>query len=174
VARLVLGGGPGRCGRRHRRRARGDRWRCDTHARRAGLALADAKQALADAETDPAAITVVEVAAALAPGTVVAQDPFGGEAITGRTELKVAKEAVMPETAGQDERAVVDELSAFGARVLVEQRYVLSAKAGTVVRAQPAPGQPVPLDVTVVVAATPSSVYVDGVSLLSGGRSSAS
>jgi hypothetical protein len=137
-----------------------------------GLALADAKQALADSGTDPAAITIVEVAAALAPGTVVAQDPVGGEAVTGRTELKVAKAAVIPEIAGQDERAVVDELSAFGARVRVEQRYVPSAKAGTVVEIRPATGQPVPLDVTVVVAAPPSSVYLDEVSLLSGGCSS--
>jgi NPCBM/NEW2 domain-containing protein/PASTA domain-containing protein len=136
-----------------------------------GLAIADAKQALADSGTDPAAITVVEVAAALAPGTVVAQDPVGGETVTGHTELKVAKEAVMPAAAGHDERAVVDELSAFGARVRVEQRYVPSAKTGTVVETRPAPGQPVPLDVTVVVAAPPSSVYVDEVALLSGGCS---
>lgn len=136
-----------------------------------GLALADAKQALADSGTDPAAITVVEVAAALAPGTVVAQNPVGGEAVTGRTELKVAKEAVMPDAAGQQERAVVDELSAFGARVRIEQRYVPTAKAGTVVETRPASGQPVPPEVTVVVAAPPSSVYVDEVSLLSGGCS---
>ncbi len=77
----------------------------------------------------------------------------------------------MPATAGKDERAVVDELSAFGARVRVEQRYVPSAKAGTVVETRPAPGKPVPSDVTVVVAAPPSSVYVDEVSLLSGGCS---
>ncbi len=48
-----------------------------------GLALADAKQALADSGTDPAAITVVEVAAALAPGTVVAQDPSAGRRSPG-------------------------------------------------------------------------------------------
>jgi len=132
-----------------------------------GLALADAKQALADSGTDPATITVVEVAAALAPGTVVAQDPVGGEAISGKAALKVAKEAVMPAGAGRPEREVVDELSAFGARVKVQQRYVPSAQTGTVVETQPAQGQPVPPEVTVVVATPPSSVYLDEVSLLS-------
>jgi hypothetical protein len=136
-----------------------------------GMSLADAQQALADAGADPARTTVVEVAAALAGGTVVAQSPVGGAAITGAVELRVAKAAVMPAAGDRDQADVVAELTAFGARVTVRQRYVPGARSGAVVETQPAAGQPVPPEVTVVVAAAPSSVFLDEVSLLSGGCS---
>jgi len=136
-----------------------------------GMRLADAKQALADSGGDPTRISTVAVAAALEPGTVVAQDPVGGEAITGPVELRVAKAAVMPAIADRAERDVVTELTAFGARVKVQQRYVPGTKSGTVVETQPPAGQPVPAEVVVVVAAAPSSVFLDEVSLLSGGCS---
>jgi hypothetical protein len=136
-----------------------------------GMRLADAKQALADAGADPARISTVEVAAALAPGTVVAQDPVGGEVVAGAVELRVAKAAVMPAVGDRAERDVVAELTAFGARVTVRQRYVPGAKSGTVVETRPPAGRPVPAEVDVVVAAAPSSVYLDEVSLLSGGCS---
>lgn len=133
-----------------------------------GLAMADAKQAFADAGMDAAKITVVEVPAALRPGTVVAQDPVGGEELTGTLELRVAKEAVVPVALGRPERDVIDELTAFGARVRVQSRYVPDAKADTVLETQPAAGQPVPADVVVVVASAPASVYAEEVRLLTG------
>jgi PASTA domain/NPCBM/NEW2 domain len=134
-----------------------------------GMRLADAKQAFADTGVDPAAVAVVEVAAALEPGTVVAQSPVGGEAATGKAELKVAKPAVVPAIAGRTEQDVVNELTALGARVHVGQRYVPTAKPGEVLETAPAPGKPVVQEVTVIVAAQPSSVYLDQISLLSGG-----
>lgn len=133
-----------------------------------GMDITDATQALADAGVDPAEITVRKVPAALAPDSVVRQDPVGGAAAGGPVTLDVAKPAVVPKTTGRPQRDVVDELAAFGARVRVTTRYRSGAEPGTVLSTSPAAGKPLGSEVTVVVAAAPASVYLSELSLLTG------
>lgn len=136
-----------------------------------GLAVAAATQALVDGGADPAAITTTEQSSALAAGTVVAQDPVGGSALTDGVALVIAAPATVPDLVGRPAADAVPDLEATGARVVVEERYHPDAAVGSVLAVTPAPGEPLTGEVRLAVASPPASVFLDQLRAVSGGCS---
>jgi len=125
-----------------------------------GLDADAARQVMFDAGLGADDVEVVDVPAAGSPGVIVRQQPMPGSPVDGEVVLGVSVAADMPDLVGQTEaeaRAVLEEL---GARIVVDAVYRDRAEEGAVLSTSPAAGEAVPLDVTVQVAAPPSSVYL--------------
>lgn len=126
-----------------------------------GLSEGRARQALFDAGVGEADFTFVEAPAAGTPGVVIAQEPLpGGDPAAGIT-VTVSVPADVPDLIGRTETEVRAELAELGARVRVERVFDPGGAAeGTVVGSDPAPNERLSEDITLTVAAAPSSVYL--------------
>lgn len=125
-----------------------------------GLSLPEAKQVIVDTGASADVVEVVEVEWGGAPGLVIAQDPVLGEQVASRIQLQVSKQATMPEVAGLAESEAVDRLRLLGVEAVVEQRFDLSARTGTVLEASVAVGEALPKVVNLVVAQPGAAVFV--------------
>ena len=135
-----------------------------------GMETAVAKQALADLDIDPNAVTIREVEWAGTPGIVVAQEPVGGEQVTGSLTLSVSKQASVPEVTGKKKDAI-DALQALGAEVTVTEQYSASATTGTVLSVSPQVGSPLDSSVQLVVAESGGSILLSSVNTVGSGSS---
>lgn len=135
-----------------------------------GMETAVAKQALADLDIDPNAVTIREVEWAGTPGVVVAQEPVGGEQVTGSLTLSVSKQASVPEVTGKKKDAI-DALQALGAEVTVTEQYSASATTGTVLSVSPQVGSPLDSSVQLVVAESGGSILLSSVNTAGSGSS---
>ena len=135
-----------------------------------GMETAVAKQALADLDIDPNAVTIREVGWAGTPGIVVAQEPVGGEQVTGSLTLSVSKQASVPEVTGKKKDAI-DALQALGAEVTVTEQYSASATTGTVLSVSPQVGSPLDSSVQLVVAESGGSILLSSVNTVGSGSS---
>ena len=136
-----------------------------------GMETAVAKQALADLDIDPNAVTIREVEWAGTPGVVVAQEPVGGEQVTGALTLSVSKQASVPEVTGKKKKDAIDALQALGAEVTVTEQYSASATTGTVLSVSPQVGSPLDSSVELVVAESGGSILLSSVNTAGSGSS---
>ena len=136
-----------------------------------GMETAVAKQALADLDIDPNAVTIREVEWAGTPGIVVAQEPVGGEQVTGSLTLSVSKQASVPEGTGKKKKDAIDALQALGAEVTVTEQYSASATTGTVLSVSPQVGSPLDSSVQLVVAESGGSILLSSVNTAGSGSS---
>lgn len=136
-----------------------------------GMETAVAKQALADLDIDPNAVTIREVEWAGTPGVVVAQEPVGGEQVTGALTLSVSKQASVPEVTGKKKKDAIDALQALGAEVTVTEQYSASATTGTVLSVSPQVGSPLDSSVQLVVAESGGSILLSSVNTAGSGSS---
>ena len=136
-----------------------------------GMETAVAKQALADLDIDPNAVTIREVEWAGTPGIVVAQEPVGGEQVTGSLTLSVSKQASVPEVTGKKKKDAIDALQALGAEVTVNEQYSASATTGTVLSVSPQVGSPLDSSVQLVVAESGGSILLSSVNTAGSGSS---
>ena len=136
-----------------------------------GMETAVAKQALADLDIDPNAVTIREVEWAGTPGIVVAQEPVGGEQVTGSLTLSVSKQASVPEVTGKKKKDAIDALQALGAEVTVTEQYSASATTGTVLSVSPQVGAPPDSSVQLVVAESGGSILLSSVNTAGSGSS---
>ena len=136
-----------------------------------GMETAVAKQALADLDIDPNAVTIREVEWAGTPGIVVAQEPVGGEQVTGSLTLSVSKQASVPEVTGKKKKDAIDALQALGAEVTVTEQYSASATTGTVLSVSPQVGSPLDSNVQLVVAESGGSILLSSVNTAGSGSS---
>ena len=136
-----------------------------------GMETAVAKQALADLDIDPNAVTIREVEWAGTPGIVVAQAPVGGEQVTGSLTLSVSKQASVPEVTGKKKKDAIDALQALGAEVTVTEQYSASATTGTVLSVSPQVGSPLDSSVQLVVAESGGSILLSSVNTAGSGSS---
>ena len=136
-----------------------------------GMEIAVAKQALADLDIDPNAVTIREVEWAGTPGIVVAQEPVGGEQVTGSLTLSVSKQASVPEVTGKKKKDAIDALQALGAEVTVTEQYSASATTGTVLSVSPQVGSPLDSSVQLVVAESGGSILLSSVNTAGSGSS---
>lgn len=125
-----------------------------------GLTLVDAKQALADLDLDPSAVTTTEIEWAGAPGLVIAQDPVVGEVFSGTLTLTLSKQASVPDVIGKSRADAVDALRALGTEPAVVEEFDARAPAGSVLRVDPGVGSALPNEVTLTVAEAGSSLYL--------------
>lgn len=125
-----------------------------------GLDTDAARQVMFDAGLTADDVEVVDVPAAGSPGVIVRQEPNPGSPVDGAVVLGVSVAADMPNLIGQSEAEARSALDELGARVVIEAVYRDGAEEGAVLSTRPAAGVTVPLDVTVQVAAPPSSVYL--------------
>jgi hypothetical protein len=125
-----------------------------------GLAVADARQAVADAGIAVDRITVVEGPSALPAGTVTTQDPIGGSSGAGAVTLTVAVAGTMPELAGTPATAAAQTLLDLGVRAVQQQVYDPAVAEGTVLAVEPAAGSPLAPTATLTVAGPASSVFL--------------
>lgn len=136
-----------------------------------GMETAVAKQALADLDIAPNAVTIREVEWAGTPGIVVAQEPVGGEQVTGSLTLSVSKQASVPEVTGKKKKDAIDALQALGAEVTVTEQYSASATTGTVLSVSPQVGSPLDSNVQLVVAESGGSILLSSVNTAGSGSS---
>ena len=136
-----------------------------------GMETAVAKQALADLDIDPNAVTIREVEWAGTPGIVVAQEPVGGEQVTESLTLSVSKQASVPEVTGKKKKDAIDALQALGAEVTVTEQYSASATTGTVLSVSPQVGSPLDSSVQLVVAESGGSILLSSVNTAGSGSS---
>lgn len=136
-----------------------------------GMETAVAKQALADLDIDPNAVTIREVEWAGTPGVVVAQEPVGGEQVTGSLTLSVSKQASVPEVTGKKKKDAIDALQALGAEVTVTEQYSAGATTGTVLSVSPQVGSPLDGSVELVVAESGGSILLSSVNTAGSGSS---
>ena len=136
-----------------------------------GMETAVAKQALADLDIDPNAVKIREVEWAGTPGVVVAQEPVGGEQVTGSLTLSVSKQASVPEVTGKKKKDAIDALQALGAEVTVTEQYSASATTGTVLSVSPQVGSPLDSSVQLVVAESGRSILLSSVNTAGSGSS---
>ena len=136
-----------------------------------GMETAVAKQALADLDIDPNAVTIREVEWAGTPGIVVAQEPVGGEQVPGSLTLSVSKQASVPEVTGKKKKDAIDALQALGAEVTVTEQYSASATTGTVLSVSPQVGSPLDSSVQLVVAESGGSILLSSVNTAGSGSS---
>jgi len=136
-----------------------------------GMETAVAKQALADLDIDPNAVKIREVEWAGTPGVVVAQEPVGGEQVTGSLTLSVSKQASVPEVTGKKKKDAIDALQALGAEVTVTEQYSASATTGTVLSVSPQVGSPLDSSVQLVVAESGGSILLSSVNTAGSGSS---
>jgi PASTA domain len=136
-----------------------------------GMETAVAKQALADLDIDLNAVTIREVEWAGTPGVVVAQDPVGGEQLTGSLTLSVSKQANVPEVTGKKKKDAINALQTLGAEVTVTEQYSASATTGTVLSVSPQVGSPLDSSVELVVAESGGSILLSSVNTAGSGSS---
>jgi len=139
-----------------------------------GLPVDLARQVVGDAGIPVQTVEVREQPAAGPVGTVVAQTPSFDTPAPARVSLTVSTAAVVPVVTGRSGTQVAEEMTALGARVEVERRYVPGAVAGNVASVSPAPGQPLPATVSLVVAESGGSVFLDALDAVSGSCSTGS
>ncbi|GAB3198059.1 hypothetical protein GCM10027261_24630 [Geodermatophilus arenarius] len=125
-----------------------------------GLALVDARQALADAGLDPAALSTVDTPSALPAGSVVRQDPVGGSPGAGPVTLYVAVSGTVPALVATDGDAAVATLTELGVAARVVRTYDPAVAEGTVLALDPPAGSPLPKELQLTVAGPPSSVFL--------------
>ncbi|OMG36569.1 hypothetical protein BKH25_01805 [Actinomyces naeslundii] len=135
------------------------------------METAVAKQALADLDIDLNAVTIREVEWAGTPGVVVAQDPVGGEQLTGSLTLSVSKQANVPEVTGKKKKDAINALQTLGAEVTVTEQYSASATTGTVLSVSPQVGSPLDSSVELVVAESGGSILLSSVNTAGSGSS---
>lgn len=128
-----------------------------------GLSEEEARRVLADASVAAERIEIAEVARAGRSGRVVSQQPGAGEELAGRVRLGVAGPAEVPDLVGEPLEAARDSLEKLGARVVVERQYEAGVAEGQVLAVEPAAGERLPDEVTLMVAAAPSSVFLTAV-----------
>lgn len=126
-----------------------------------GLEAVVAQQALADAGVDSAAVTVLEAASALPPGTVVSQEPVGGTTGATQVTVYVAVAGTIPELVGTDASAAIQTLVELGVNAAVTEVYDPASPEGIVLALDPPAGSPLTEDVTVTVAGPAGSLYLD-------------
>lgn len=137
-----------------------------------GLSLTDAKQVLVDSGSSADLVDVVEVEWGGQVGVVITQDPVSGEQVKERITLQVSKQALMPDVLGQSELEAVDKLKALGTETVVEQRFDLASRTGTVLETSVAVGEPLPTVVTLVVAQPGTALFLSQLEAADGGCSS--
>lgn len=128
-----------------------------------GLNVADAKQILADTGVDVAKLQLQERPWGGPAGLVISQDPVVGEAITGQITLTVSSTAAMPDLTGRSQQEAITALRALGVEASVMEEYALAKPTGTVLRSSVKPGDPLPLDVQLVVAQAGASVFLSNI-----------
>ena len=136
-----------------------------------GLKPDNARQVLVDAGVPAADIITTEVPAAGEPGRVVSQNPQSGIPVTGKVTLGISTPAVVPKLAGSASDDARIQLADLGARVSVIALFVDGTPEGTVISSEPAEGAPLGPDIKLVVAAAPSSVFLEQLKPMSGGCS---
>lgn len=136
-----------------------------------GLLPEDAQRVLTDAGVDLTDIEVVEVPAAGEAGLVVRQIPPPGVPVAGAVTLSVSVPGTMPDLTGKSTAEARRALDALGARTIVRAVYADGIPEGTVTATDPAAGAPLPVEVRVVVAGTPSSVFLADLDSTTGGCS---
>lgn len=127
-----------------------------------GVSEADARQAIYDLGVSGDRLEVITAPAAGQPGLVLRQSPAAGTAIDDdddKVSLTITGPAVVPAVIGAKEADARKQLADLGARVLSERVFDPQQPEGTVLSVEPAVGQPLVDQVTITVAAPPSSVY---------------
>lgn len=128
-----------------------------------GLQVADAKQILADTGVDVAQLQLQERPWGGPAGLVITQNPVVGEAATGPITLTVSTPAAMPDLTGRTRQEALEALRALGVEASVSEEYALAKPTGTVLRSSVKPGDPLPLDVQLVVAQAGGSVFLSSI-----------
>jgi hypothetical protein len=136
-----------------------------------GLAVVDARQAIADVGLEATSIKAVDAPSALAEGTVVGQDPIGGTTGAGAVTLFVAVPGKVPDLVGKPSDEADRALTELGVRIERKQVYDPGVDEGTVTKLDPPAGKALPLVVTVTVAGPASSLYLAELQSLEGGCS---
>ena len=130
------------------------------------LGVAEARQALSDADLDPGRVRAEPTAFAGEAGLVVGQDPPPGEkARRGPIVLRVSTRAAMPGLVGQSFDAARKRLTTLGATVSTTRRYAAGTKEDQVLRTRPAAGALLAEDVALVLAEAASSVFLTDLEL---------
>ncbi len=137
-----------------------------------GLDQNAAREVLADVGIPADLVTITERPAAGAVGVVVEQTPVFGTTNPDSIQLLISTEATVPDIAGKSGSEVSEMLGQLGAQVMLVQRYAPGSSAGDALEVMPAPGSPLPEDVTLVVAEPSSSVLLSELRAVSGGCSS--
>ncbi|PIF04442.1 MAG: hypothetical protein CSA63_00775 [Propionibacterium sp.] len=125
-----------------------------------GLKLVDAKQLLADAGFDPNVVSTTDVQWAGEPGTVIAQDPVGGETVGDSVSLQVSVKTVMPDVVGKSEFEATSKLAELGVTPEINEIFNLEKRTGTVLESTPKSGEPLSEQVTLTVAKPGGSLYL--------------
>lgn len=139
-----------------------------------GLNRDAAVAAIGDAGVSGITIDYRDKPAAGPTGTVIAQTPAAGVAVTDGIELTLSVPAPMPALKGVPNRDARTTLEDLGAIVTVESVVDPAAPAGTVLRTDPAEGQPMPSSVTMVVADPGDALSLSTVSTVSSSSCSTS
>ena len=133
-----------------------------------GLDEASAWQVIVDAGISPGVIVTATKPWAGQAGLVIEQTPVFGTAAPAQVSLTVSAGAKVPAPDGRAGAEVAAEIAALGAQVVVVHRYQPGAAAGTVLAIEPAPGEPLPAQVTITQADSPLSLYLRDVAPLQG------
>jgi hypothetical protein len=136
-----------------------------------GLPPEEAETVLFDAGIPRAAVRRVAVPAGGAAGVVVTQDPVPGLPSAGAVTLGVSAATTVPSLVGRRFADARSLLGSQGVRVIRRSVYVQGTDEGTVVLSDPAPGQPLGQEVTLVVASAPSSAFLTELKPVDGGCS---
>lgn len=127
-----------------------------------GLDEDGARAALAAVGLPPGRVRIEQVPAAGDPNVVFAQEPPGGRTLSADVEvlLQLSASTKVPDLREQQETAARAALTQLGSRVVREEVYAPEAEPGAVVDLRPSVGSVLPVEVTLVVAQSPSSVFV--------------
>lgn len=128
-----------------------------------GLSEEQGRQVMIDAGLDSASIVVERVPAAGDTERVVNQQPASGSLLGGAVTLFVGVPSTMPDFTGATIAEARAQLSALGARPVITNRFDAATPEGQVLETVPAPGEPLPIDVSLVVSEPASSVFLSQV-----------
>lgn len=134
-----------------------------------GLDRETAFQVLVDAGVPRDTVSVESRPAAGTPGVVIEQEPAFGTADPANARVVISTEAVVPEAVGRPDEDVLAELEELGVQVDLAYRYVPGETPGTVLSTSSEEGEPLPAQLTVEVAAAPSSVFIAELDPVEGG-----
>lgn len=125
-----------------------------------GLQVDTARQVLADAGVDPAAVTTTDQPYAGETGLVIDQEPASGATVSAPVKLVLSAPATMPKLVGQTVVAARDTLARIGTSAFVKTRYDAGASEGSVLETDPAEGESLSDRATLIVSEAPSSVFL--------------
>ena len=133
-----------------------------------GTTRAAAEQILADLGVTTDQIAVTERPWAGQTGLVLAQSPPYGSPEPQSAEIEISTVAKVPDPGDIALLAYIPQLEDLGAQVTLTRVYDPEATPGAIMEVTPAPGEVLPAQVEIVVAADPATVNVSELSAVDG------